>query len=202
MMEGGRNWAEIVAKYGNPHNASLVAGERFDIAETIAMKVGTTSPKVNFIGGGLVAVSVATSGYQIAVGIKEVRDGHSALGAVDVAGGLTGTGLLGAGLFGVRLGLVSSAMGAVAEGMAGYAAATSLLAPFAAGLSVGLAVDSVRSAVTGELSSLEVADRAYGSGFSDIYHWQKESVAARVILGVTTSGASEVWSQLNEFVSR
>ena len=86
--------------------------------------------------------------------------------------------------------------------MAGYAAAASLLAPIAAGGALFFAFDSARSAVSGELSAVEVADRHYGTGFSDVYRWQQQSTTARVVLGVVSIGTSEAWYQLNDFVSR
>ena len=89
-MDQGWDWAKITSKYGDPHNAALPAAKRFDIAETIALKAGKTSPKVNLIGGGFMALSVATSGYQISVGVNQINQGNTGLGAIDVAEGITG----------------------------------------------------------------------------------------------------------------
>jgi RHS repeat-associated protein len=75
-------------------------------------------------------------------------------------------------------------------------------AVLAAVASVALAGYEVHAAATGEKGAIATADEAYGTGFSDIYAWQKRSTGARVGLGIATMGLSEGWYQLNKLVEQ
>jgi hypothetical protein len=78
---------------------------------------------------------------------------------------------------------------------------TTMGAGIAAAGSVTLLAATARSAIRGEQTPIETADKFYGTEFSDIYLWQKHSVVARLGFGVATLGLSEGWYALNKFTT-
>jgi hypothetical protein len=196
IFEKDRSWTQIVEKYGNPFDASLSAEQRLAIADDIAAASARSSPKMNALqvfGKGLLVLNSFTSGLQIGTGLDEMFHDRVGEGAVDSAEGSANLGLT----IGSYAAVKSGAL--VAEAGTGAAAVT-LLAGVAAGGSITLLASTARAAVRGEETPIEIADKYYGTSFSDIYSWQKRSVAARITFGVLSLGMSEGWYALNKSV--
>lgn len=196
LLEQNRDWGSIVEKYGNPFDEALSAEQRLAVAERIikgAAKSSKTANAFQALGKGLLVLNAAQAGWQMGKGVDEMARGRVGEGAIDVGEGTANLGLTAGTYAATKAGLLTGEAGVVAGGLA-------LAAGAAAAGSVTLAAETARAAVNGEETPVEVADKYYGTHFSDIYQWQKESTAARATLGVATLGLSEAWFALNKSV--
>jgi hypothetical protein len=196
LLEQNREWGAIVEKYGNPFDEALSAEQRFAVAESIiegAAKSSKVANAVQALGKGLLVLNAAQAGWQMGKGVDELARGRVGEGAIDVGEGTANLGLTAGAYAATKAGLLTGEAGVVAGGL-------TLAAGAAAAGSVALAAETARAAVNGGETPVEVADKYYGTHFSDIYQWQKESTAARGGLGVATLGLSEAWFALNRSV--
>lgn len=107
-------------------------------------------------------------GLQVGHGYNQIAEGNVALGAVDVAEGSANLGLS----IGSTAAVESGALIAETGAAAGF---LTVGAGVAAAGSIALAAETSRAAVTGEDTPLEVADKHYGTGVSDMYAWSQRS---------------------------
>lgn len=109
--------------------------------------------------GGKVLGGVATvaDGVQVLGGVNNIAQGNVATGTTDVISG------------GVSLGLDVAGGVALKTGVA--TGGTVALVGVAAGGSVALATETVHAAIEGRETPLEVADKFYGTHFSNIIGW-------------------------------
>jgi hypothetical protein len=150
---------ETLAKTKTPMKIIESAGKTNKVVNAMG-KAAETGGAVLEVGGKVVAVAgAAAAGVQIGTGIQDVVDGKTATGATEIVSGAT------------SLGLDVAATAAVQVGTAGAMTAGSVAA--AAGGSVLLATETVHAAIEGEETPLEVADKFYGTHFSDIAGWVK-----------------------------
>ena len=162
-------------------------------SQTLRPRVATAGKWLERIGKGAAVLGSLIGGIQVGLGVNQIIEGKTALGAVDIAEGGANLGLtIGTTYAVTKGGLVAEA--GVAAGGLGIAAGV------AAGASVALAAETARAAIKGEETPIEIADKYYGTGFSDIYAWQKRSTVARAVFAVTTLGLSEAWYALNKSV--
>lgn len=114
--------------------------------------------------GILAAVGSFAGGVQIGTGINQMSEGKTAEGAINIGEGTANLGLS----IGTMAFIKSGAL--IAEG--GIAAGSlATAAGLAAGGSVILVAETVRAAVQGAETPIDVADKYYGTHFGDIYGW-------------------------------
>lgn len=198
LLKDDREWAAIIAKYGDPFDKSLPVAERFAVAERIIDGASRSSRFANWIqalGKAGLAFSTASSLSQIGQGGSEMARGNVAKGAIDAAEGTVNLALSAGTYAATRAGLLA--------GEAGVAAgAVTVMAGAAAGGAVSLAAESGRAAANGERTPVDVADQFYGTHMGDLYRWQKESPTVRAVLNTQTSGLSEAWYALNNLIEK
>jgi RHS repeat-associated protein len=132
-----------------------------------------------------------TSGLQIWQGGIEISEGDTVGGRITIGEGS-------ANLFLTYAPFASGVTSATGK----YAFSGTLLAGAAAAGSIVLVGATARAVANGEETPIEVADKAYGTRFGDIYSWQKNSNFARANFAISTIGLSEGWYMLNEFVDQ
>jgi len=142
--------------------------EDFDIVEYAAPAVEKTSKvskvlkvagQVVEVGGGV--LGAATGGWQVGTGVDQLAHGNTGEGAINVTEGTVNLGMT----IGVPALVKSGAV--VAGGGAVAVTAVTLVAT----ASVGLAAETARSAIKGEETPIDVADKFYGTHFGDIVGW-------------------------------
>ncbi|MEW5744517.1 MAG: SpvB/TcaC N-terminal domain-containing protein [Nitrospirota bacterium] len=193
QVAGGKIKHTFLDKSGKVHMFKTT--EEF---EQFLKKTGRTKPTppggpkgfVTLEGLGIM-LGVATALTQYVRGGQEIAEGKTAEGAISTAEGSTT-------LF---MTFAPYAKGVTAATGTGAGALTAAAGLAAAG-SIMLAAETGRAAVRGEETPLEVADKFYGTQFSDVYAWQKRSTTARVAFGVLSLGLSEAWYALNKSVEQ
>ncbi len=144
LLDKDRSWATIVKNYGDPFDEAVSAETRLARANKIIEKSAATSSKMNALqafGKGLLLLNTFVSGWQIGTGIRQVFNGETGEGVINIAEGGTGLGLT----IGTTAGLKSGALTVVeGTGTATFAAGV------AATASVALAFEEIRSTARGE----------------------------------------------------
>jgi RHS repeat-associated protein len=112
-------------------------------------------------GGTLAVAGSALGGWQVGSGINAVIEGRTGEGAVDIAEGGANLAMSLGGAYAVKTGALVVGGGSVLATAAGAAA----------GVSVALAAETVRAAMKGEPTPVDVADAFYGTHFGDIAGW-------------------------------
>jgi hypothetical protein len=124
-----------------------------------------TAGKVAKAGGEALGVGAAfVGGYEVGKGIDKMAHGQKAQGAVDVGEGAANLGLTIGTAVAVKSGHLVAEGGIAAGGL-------TVLAGVAAVGSVGLAAETVRAAIRGEDTPIDVADEFYGTHFGDLHGW-------------------------------
>ncbi len=163
--------ARNIKKYGDPLGPSLETLAKTKTPAQIIEGAGKTNKLVNALGktaeiggaalelGGKAAAvaGVGAAGFQIGTGVDNIIEGKTAEGVTDIVSG------------GTTLSLDLAATAAVEAGTVGAGAVA--LAGLAVGGSVALATETVHAAIEGKETPLEVADKFYGTHFSDIKGW-------------------------------
>lgn len=112
---------------------------------------------MDIVGKGLAIGGAGMSGLEIGGGINKVAQGKVSEGLTDMTSG------------GSNLGINLSLTAAVEAGK--ISAGNAALVGIAAGGSVVLAAETVRSALKGQDTPIDVMDSYYGTHFGDIYGW-------------------------------
>jgi hypothetical protein len=126
--------------------------------------VGLGSKALKGLGVVGALVGSAVGGYQVGTGINKMIEGKTDEGAVDVGEGTANLGLTIGVAVAVKAKVILVEAGAAAGGVAA-------LAGVAAAGSVMLAAETARTAVKGEETPIDVADKFYGTHFGDIAGW-------------------------------
>ncbi|MDH6584479.1 RHS repeat-associated protein [Streptomyces sp. SAI-133] len=181
----GKPSAALVKKFMNILQREV---DTFNKAHGTGIKA-SASRGFTSIGTSMAIFGLALSAVKTVQGVREIRAGQKSEGGITIGEGIAEAGLVIAPLV-LKTGTAATIGGSVIVGAAGIAA----------GASVALAANTARAAIRGEATPIEKFDRRFGTGFSDIYAWQKRSVTARAAFGVLSLGASESWYALNRAV--
>lgn len=121
------------------------------------------------VGGTLAVAGSALGGWQVGSGVNAVIEGRTGEGAVDIAEGGANLAMSIGGAYAVKTGAI----------VVGGGSAMATAAGVAAGASVALAAETVRAAMKGEPTPIDVADQFYGTHFGDIAGWVRGDYAKR-----------------------
>lgn len=120
-------------------------------------------------GGTLAVAGSAVGGWQVGSGINAVIEGRTGEGAVDIVEGGSNLAMNIGGAYAVKTGAI----------VVGGGSAMATAAGVAAGASVALAAETVRAAMKGEPTPVDVADKFYGTHFGDIAGWVRGDYAGQ-----------------------